>query len=402
MIRMISMNGLIGATAMTRTTCSLVPVLMFLSASAAAAPARLLPAAAGDVASADVVASAAPSTAPVGGPVRFTWPIDQSADDLSASAPHRAESTSHARTLTRAALRRGVAVAVSEPGALIKLSPRSGGLRDLTVVDPRGRALTDGDGLRSVGADPNAFTVDPARGVGLFVVRGAADDAVHLDVREPGSDVVLAVQAASDVAFVGDRVSVHARLARDGQLVPGARITARLVDPQGQTRDEFVRGRDGRLHAELHRRTDATPGGALWSVEVTAEATVDGVVVRRSVTTAVAVSVPTARYTGAADVDPASGVRVGLELDVASPGRYAATAVLYGTNREGALQPIAVGQSADELAPGRRWLTLEFDAAAVTASGMRAPFELRDLRLADQGRMSVLHRQARGLPVAAR
>ncbi len=391
---------------MTRTTCSLA--LLLLSTSAAAAPARLLPAAAGDLAPIDIVASAQPSTAPVGGPVRFTWPIDQAADDLNIGAPHRAESTSHALTVSRAALRRGVPVPVSQAEALIKVSPRAPA--DLEIVDPRGRVLRPGDGLRSVG-DSGAFVLDadltsrpsgPEFGAGTFTLRGTADGDVHLDVRERGSDIVLAVQAAADVVFVGDVVRVQARLIHDGRVLPGARVSGRLVDPSGRERGALVRGPGGQLQQTLPTRLGEHPAGALWTVEVTAEATVDGVPVRRSVTTAVAVSVPTARYTGAAEVDAEHGVQVALELDVASPGRYAATAVLYGTNREGASQPISVAQSADELTPGRRRLTLEFDAAAIAAAGMRAPFELRDLRLVDQGRMSVLHRQARGLPVATR
>jgi len=377
---------------MTRTTCSLA--LLLLSTSAAAAPARLLPATASDLAPADIVASPQPSRAPVGGPVRFTWPIDQAADDLIAGAPHRAESTSHALTVTRAALRRGVAVPVSQTEALIKVSPRAPA--DLEVVDPRGRVLRPGDGLRSVGADPGAFVLD--RAPGTYIVRGTADGDVHLDVRERGSDIVLAVQAAADVVFVGDVVRVQARLIHDGRILAGARVSGRLLDPAGRERGALVRGPGGQLHRALPTRPEEHTAGALWTVEVTADATVDGVPVRRTVTTAVAVSVPTARYTGAAEVEAADGVRVDLELDVASPGRYAATAVLYGTNREGASQPISVAQSADELTPGRGRLTLEFDAAAIAASGMRAPFELRDLRLADQGRMAVLHRQARGLP----
>lgn len=392
-------------TCTTTRTCCLASVLLLLSATATAAPARLLPAAAGDLAPKATVISPAPSTAPTSGPVRFTWPIDQAADDLTPAAPHRAESTGFTRTLTRAALHRGVSVPVSHPGALLKLSPRPGRTltaESLVVVDPRGRVHTIGDGLRRAGSDAHAFTLDPALGTGTFVVRGAADGDVHLDVRERGSDIVLAVQAATDVVLLGDSVRVHASVVRGAQVVPGARFTGRLVDPSGRERGALARGRDGDLHAALPTRAEASPSGALWTLEVTADATVDGLAVRRSVTTAIAVTVPTARLTGAADVDEAHGVRVDLELDVASASRYAVTAVLHGTNREGASQPIAVSQSADDLAPGRRRLTLEFDAAAIAASGMRAPFELRDLRLADQGRMSVLHRQARGLPVTAR
>ena len=84
-------------------------------------------------------------------------------------------------------------------------------------------------------------------------------------------------------------------------------------------------------------------------------------------------------------------------VEVASAGRYAATALLYGRNREGQLQPIAVGQTGDQLGPGRRALALRFDAATIAGAGLSGPFELRDVRVVDQGRMFVVHRQARGL-----
>lgn len=387
---------------MTRTTSLLTPVLMLLSAGVHAAPATLLPPAPGDLAAPAAVASPVASRAPAGGRLRYTWPIEQAADDLVAPPTHRAESVGHMLDASAASLRRGLAVTIGEAGALIHLSPRAGRVEpaSLVIEDPRGRPLRAGEGYQLVGgADAVAVRLDPAVGVGLFTVRAVADADVHVDVREQGSAVVLAARAERDVVFAGDRVVVHARVVRGGQALPGARVTARLVDPQGRDRGGLVRGRGGSLVGELPPG-DAGPPGALWSVALTADVVVDGVAVRRSLSAAFAVSVPTARLTGEAAVSARDGVRVGLGLDVASPGRYAATATLYGTNREGALQPIAVGQSADDLGPGRGWLELEFDAAAVAASGMRAPYELRDVRLADQGRMYVLHRQARGLPLA--
>ena len=95
-----------------------------------------------------------------------------------------------------------------------------------------------------------------------------------------------------------------------------------------------------------------------------------------------------------------AGIRFVLTVDVGAASRFGASAVLYGTNDRGEPQPIAVGQAARWLEPGPGDLALEFDAAALSAAGMRAPYELRDLRFVDQGRVQVLHRQARALAVA--
>ena len=362
----------------------------------AGAPAqRLEPVAADDLAAAAVVPSRLPSTAPQGGPVSFSWPTDQASDDLVARpAAHSASATGHAQTVAAADLRRGVPLQISSPGAFLKLSPAA---RDLRVITPGGDTLRPGAGLRRVGSDELAFTLDPAAGPGEFTLRADADAPVRVDVLERGSDLVLLVKAARDVVFVGDELRVEARLLHRGRPVPAEQLHARLVAPDGRALTRtLTRQRDGSYAATLP--VQGEPDARPWSVEVELTARVAGRPVRRTATTAVAVSVPTARLTGAAEVTrPGEGLRAELELEVASDSRYAVTAVLHGHNREGQLQPIAIGQSAAALTPGRRSLALEFDASLLADSGLRAPFELHDLRLVDQGRMFVLHRQARAL-----
>lgn len=370
-------------------------VLAPLAASAAAPTQRLAPPAEHDLAAAAVVTSRIASTAPPGGPVSFTWPIDQASDDLVARpAPHSATTTGHAQTVDAAALRRGVPLAISSPGAFFKVSPAA---RDLRIITPDGHTLRPGAGLRPIGSDPLAFTLDPAAGTGLFTLRAEADAPIHIDVLERGSEFVLLVQAARDVVFVGEQIHLEARLLHRGRPVPVERLHARLVAPNGHTLTRsLARQRDGGYVATLP--VQGEPDARPWSIEVELDATVAGRTVRRTATTAVAVSAPTARLTGTAVVThPGEGVRAEFALDVASDSRYALSAVLHGHNREGQLQPIAVSQSAAALTPGRRNLALEFDARLIADSGLRAPFELHDLRLVDQGRMFVLHRQARAL-----
>ena len=95
----------------------------------------------------------------------------------------------------------------------------------------------------------------------------------------------------------------------------------------------------------------------------------------------------------------ACGRRFGLSLGVeaVAASRYEVRGVLFGSGANGELLPAAVGHAAAWLEPGHGTVELRFDQALVDDSGLRAPFEIRDLRLIDQGTMGLLHRQARGL-----
>ncbi|NJL29969.1 MAG: DUF4785 domain-containing protein, partial [Thermoanaerobaculia bacterium] len=73
--------------------------------------------------------------------------------------------------------------------------------------------------------------------------------------------------------------------------------------------------------------------------------------------------------------------------------------LLYGTDAEGQLRPMAEAQSAAWLEPGSAKLDLVIDRSAVTGATLKAPFELRGLRLVDQSRMGVLHQQAQALVI---
>ena len=80
-------------------------------------------------------------------------------------------------------------------------------------------------------------------------------------------------------------------------------------------------------------------------------------------------------------------------MDVAVAGRYEVRAILFGTNAEGKLQPLAIGNTANWMEAGQGALAMTFDRKVISDSGLRAPFAVKDLRLIHQNRMSLLHRQ---------
>jgi hypothetical protein len=381
---------------------------------------RLLPPADGDLVAPPPIPDAPPPPPSIDrAPVALSWPIDQAADDLAARPPpHRADSRAWWQIAAPAQLAAGLPLPISEPGALLRLSPQDGApltAEQLELVAPDGAVLPGNDALRPL-PDPthlaetgaafspgtSLFTLRPDLGAGEFTLRAVTSAPALVYVLERASTTRLSLAPASELAFAGDRVRVAADL-RDGDAVLSASsIEAALIAPDGaRTGFTLAPAPDGGYAGELDVPAHHGPPGALYTLQVDAVgANARGLRVRRSVTNALAVSLPTARLAGpvATERDDA-GLRFILAVDVGAASRFGASAVLYGTNDRGQPQPIAVGQAARWLESGPGDLALEFDAAALSAAGMRAPYELRDLRFVDQGRVQVLHRQARALAV---
>jgi hypothetical protein len=415
---------------LTRLPLLLLGAVLFAAPTAVAAPAapgaRLSAPVAGDLVGERLATDVPAVSAAIDrAPVAMSWPIDQAADDLQARpVAHRADSRSWWRRVDVAALAAGVSLPISQPGALLKLSPQDGaalGVDALELVDPQGRVYRGADALRPL-AEPThlrdagapftpgtaMFTLRPDHGTGAFVLRARVRAPVLVHVLERDAEAWLSLEPDSDVVLAGGRLQVRARL-RDGQTDLKARsISGELIAPDGETtRFALTRAGDGSYSADLPAPRRPAKPGVLHTIQIHAEGvTARGVPVRRTVTNAVSIVAPTARYTGAVAVEDAGDgrLRVRLPVEVAAASRFAATAVLHGTNRAGKLQPLGVGQAARWLESGPGELVLEFDAATLTAAGLHGPYELRDLRLVDQGRLATIHRQARAgtLPAATR
>lgn len=415
---------------LTRLPLLMLGAVLFAAPAAAAAPAeptaRLSAPVAGDLVGARLTADVPAVSAAIDrAPVAMSWPIDQATDDLqSRPVAHRADSRAWWKRADAAALATGVPLPISQPGALLKLSPQDGaalGVDALELVDPQGRTYRGADvfkplveptHLRDAGAEfaPGTamFRLRPDLGVGAFVLRARVRGPVLVHVLERDADAYLSLEPDSDIVLTGGRLHVRARL-RDGQADLKARsISGELIGPDGEsTRFALTRAADGSWRADLPAPTRAARPGVLHTLQIHAEGvTARGVPVRRTVTNAVAIAAPTARYTGTVAVEDAGDGRLQIHLpvEVSAASRFAASAVLHGTNRAGKLQPIGVGQAARWLEPGAGELVLEFDAATLKAAGLQGPYELRDLRLVDQGRLATVHRQARAgtLPAARR
>lgn len=357
--------------------------------------------------------------------VSFTFPLDAQAVSLTAATPYEARSREYFVEVDAADLRAGVELFTTAPGALVRINPAAGvaAKAEAPTVDPAslvirtaaGDAFTAGKGMslladaeqmKATGvpfvAGTTAFRLSPEVGVGSLVVaapglESEARYAVH--VFDAQSDTVLSLQASGLDFFHGQEVRVNARFEDAAGAFAADFADGFVVAPNGRAWDvQWTADRHGGLSAALPLDALAGAGQGLWQVHMAARGDRDGLTVIRNASTSFAAHLPTAALTGEVRMGKAMGLAVELGVAVASPGRYEVRGVVFGTDAAGQMVPFAAAHSANWLdADGS--LTLTVEPQLLRDAGVGAPFEVRDLRLLDQGRMGVLHRQARGLVI---
>jgi len=350
-------------------------------------------------------------------PVSVSQPLDGKASLDAAPAPYVAQSREFWSDVGETELRAGVKFTTTAPGALVRLSPHGGTGAALdpagVLVRANGKTLSANDASTAV-ADAKALrSAGMAVPDGTLVLRLAATGAsgeveiaaphaqgrylVH--VFEPASTLVLALSADRDTVLAGTAIAFVARLA-DGANPRALKLASGLVTaPDGYSADlAFTRHADGSYRATFTPDAAHSTGPALWEAHVFSATQAGTATVLRDAKTAFAVSEPSARFGGAAQVSSdATGMHVALDVSTATASRYQVSGVLYGTGADGALHAASLAQSAAWLGAGNAHITLGFDAASLT--DLHAPFELRDLRLLDQATMAVIERRARGMRI---
>lgn len=332
---------------------------------------------------------------------------------LEAPQPFVAESREYFVDVDASALNAGVTVYTTAPGALLRINPVAGektsaviDVNGLTVKGPAGieygageafERIVSAEQLKATGVPfaegTVAFRLAPAVGAGALTIAAPGletDGRFTLHVFDRQSPIALEMGADRLDYLHGDRLTVRASFA--GGAVELAEVEGFVTSPAGQAWPLDVASENGGLVGSLSLDALGATAPGLWEVHLAARGMVDGLEVVRSVRTSFAAHLPTARLAGVERVKVENGLALRFGVEVGTPGRYEVRGVLYGTNGAGELAPMAIGHAADWLdATGA--LVLGFPAV----DGFSAPYELRDLRLLDQGRMGVLHRQERAL-----
>jgi len=346
--------------------------------------------------------------------VTTSWALDATQALDARPQPYASESREYWIDANEADLQRGVPLALSAPGAVIRISPHAGGSTasiaasdvQLSVAGHRLdnasaiRSLASEDELRAAGMDApqgsvvlRLADVVPTGKLQLALPTARGNYLVH--VYEPASALVFTLGAERDSVVGGEPLRIHASIT--GATLE--RIGGLISAPDGASQDlTFARQPDGGYLANVTPDVAHAGDPGLW--EVHAFALAGGqLAIPRDARTAFAVSVPVARLDGTVTRADTSGkrelaLRIGVETALAS--RYQASAVLYGTGADGQLHPAAIAQSAAWLERGMGSLDLRYDAASL-ATALSSPWELRDLRLVNQADMGVLERRERAL-----
>jgi hypothetical protein len=385
-------------------------------------PITLLAPADGDLAAAELVTPPGQKAAAVPREsVAMSWSIDADRPLDATPEPFIARSLEYSVAVTGRDLGHGVPIHSHGAGAVVRLNPAPGekGLEPLdpvmlTVTAPSGESFDAGtamellaspEQLKAAGAPfvegTAAFRLRADLGAGTFQLTAGelpADARYLVHVLDRGSDLALELGTDRTDYLHGDVLSVRVALGADA--LPMERVEGVVTSPAGRAWPIELGADGGVYRGSLRLDAIEAPAPGLWEVHVAARAVADGRTVERAAHTAFNVAVPSARLDGTAAVVKAEGaLALRLGVETIAEGRYELRGVLYGTAADGTLRPLATGHSAAWLEAGAGALELSFDHQLIEKSGLRRPFELRDLRLVDQGRLGLLHRQARGLVI---
>ena len=342
--------------------------------------------------------------------VHFSQKI--SADSQIASQPqgYKAVSDEYWFEVTGEQLNNGVDLAISTPGALIRLSGKQvkGQFAPAAIaIDPDQIELSIGNrslsqaieqtvsqqALATANIFPNssAIKLNKAIGKGDFKLkvkqRLAANQRYIINVKEKGSEHKLNLALPKQSYIQGETVSFDATMTSNKGAIGQVNNHAYVKMPSGEKRPvNFVQA-NGKYQIAIPNSLIASKRGELYELHLESKANDNGLTVRRNAKVAFAVAQPTARIQSDL-IMQASAAKV--TLTVASEGRYEISGLVYGTDISGKQVPMMLSRSAYYLTPGEHNIELRFDNNIMKNSGLKAPYTVKNIRLMDQSRMALI------------
>lgn len=352
-------------------------------------------------------------------PVRFAWPLELERIAEAPTGPS-AESREYWVDASGAALGYGLKLPLSAPGAVIRVSAldaNSGARLDAAQLNVElnghslatspgdaGIRLVTGPELQSLGmpvpADTLAFQLPNSgepRTLRLSLAGLPAELDLVVHVFEPHSVWSAQMSGSRHAWLAGQELALELGLSNGETRYAADSVQAVLVSPDAahawplELRADGL-GLIGALPATL---PEAGPG--LYEVHAYLQGQHGDAMIRRDLKIAVDIAAPSARLLRQADAELGDHLAIALDIEVASRGRYQVNGQVWGSDSNGQMQPLAMAQSAAVLEAGHGQITLEVPANLLHRSALSAPFEVRQIELLDQGRMSLIERHHAGL-----
>ncbi|QSX40209.1 DUF4785 domain-containing protein [Shewanella cyperi] len=353
--------------------------------------------------------------------VSFVQPLGQVYVPQHPVLTQQSQSDEYWMNVTGAQLNQGLNLPISQAGAMIRVAARadtsSGALMQAEPVAPQDieltapkekqanrqliRSLADADALTSAGLDDNsaALQMSALAQPGNYLLRVSkvlVPSANYLvNVKEKNSPYQLTAQAPVMLAQGENQMRLGLSLSGSDSFEV---LGATLRDSRGQVTSLSLNHQDdGWQLAMPEMEVSSNAGLSEILVDVTAK--VGTTAVRRTVKTVFKPYVASARLTDTVlslwqDDIPQ---QLSFNLELKSEGRFTLGAVFTGTNGKGEEIAIFSTQVAAWVTPDNPLLVLPLSPNLIKASGLQAPFHLRELELRDHGQMARLSFQQQAL-----
>ncbi len=360
----------------------------------------------------------------------ISWPLRSVLPLSESSKPHKASSREYWLTVNGLQLLQGLKLQTTAAGAIVKISPmpdRNVKSSKLPVLDTGQLTIIDAQGKQhpQMSAMANSATADQLNnarlsfppGTVIFELKetlGHGEFTVKyhniinpqqrflLYVLDKNSQYRLSVKTDDDTVFSGRQLVAQIALTDNKIIRDVSSVETFLRSPDG---GKFVVdnkiNKDGLVETAINIDGLDDRSIGLWELHVATKSVMNGMQVQRNAKTTFAYSQPNAKLTQTVDITRAKGLdntlRLSFGIDAVSSGRFELRGILYGTEIDNKKVPIMFANSAGWREAGPSTLDLTFDLSKVSNSSAGKPFEIRDLRLLDQSRMMLLHRQSLAL-----
>ncbi len=342
--------------------------------------------------------------------VSFSFPVaNKMAMDFSEKQAH-SQSRQYRMEVTGKQLRQGIKLNTTAPGALVRIS----GFNNNNAIEPQNLSLVVSDQKFAKGTafdtlvdsrmmtktgvgfqrGTTGFKISEQVGKGAFKLQTqqqvADGDRYLVNVFEKNSDLELHLTANKSNYLKGHSMNIKSALWFDGKKLPFNALQSRLISPTGE-KFKVLANKSGQMQLPLNMNASRVPG-ALWTLETEAEAMVDGQMVKRIAKVAFSFADKTANLSKMQPLVTVRGdnLSTAIPVNVKRLGRYEVRGVLYGTNSYGKLVPVMVTHAASDLTPGMGVINMQFDQKILSATGLKAPFAIRNIQLRDQKQMALL------------